>query len=457
VSEPLLPPDFGRYRPVGVIGSGAIGTVYRAHDPLIGRDVAVKMIRTETLDDETRAEYLARFGVEARAAGRCSHPGIVTIHDAGESEGRPYLVMELVEGETLQAILADPQRRAALDGVRILLDVLDALAYAHARQVLHRDIKPANIIVTPSAQGLYRAKITDFGIARIDYGTMTQIGDMLGTPNYMAPEQVSGAQIDHRADLFSAAAILHAILAGRPPFAGRTMSDTLLRLTDPAPADLAAIESGPHAAFAPVLRRGLAKSPAARFASAGEFAAALRGVEPDERTLVMAPPASGHTAPDHGLARGALDPVLVQAAEAGLARLVGPMARRHVAQAARIAADGGEFLAILAREIPDPAAAAKFLRAHGGGAGASGGTHGAQMTTGQIAAMASARGISTAAQEAARTVLALYVGPIARVLVNRALREAGSLDMLADLLAREVKAADQPAFRRKLLAALAGQ
>jgi tRNA A-37 threonylcarbamoyl transferase component Bud32 len=452
LSEAPLPPGFGRYQTLGVIGKGAIGTVYRAHDPLIGRDVAVKMIRTEALDDETRAEYLARFGVEARAAGRCSHPGIVAIFDAGESEGRPYLVMELVEGDTLQAILADPPRRAALDGVKILLDVLEALDYAHARQVMHRDIKPANIIVTPNG----RAKLTDFGIARIDYGTMTQAGDMLGTPNYMAPEQAAGTDVDHRADLFAVAAILHAILAGRPPFAGKTMSDTLLRLTDPAPVDLGAIERGAFAAFAPVLRRGLAKSPAARFGTAREFIEALHQAgsadqPPDDRTLVAAPAEGrppGHAAPGPA----ALDPVLVRAAEESLARQIGPMALRFVAQATRVAANAEEFLAMLAREIPDPAAAARFLRTHGGGSGA---TRGTQMTTGQIGTAAAARGISPAAQEAARTVLALYTGPIARVLVNRALREANSLDTLADLLTREVKPADQPAFRRKLLAALA--
>lgn len=456
MSQAALPAAFGRYRPVSVIGAGAVGTVYKAHDPLIDRFVAVKMMRTEMLEDDLRAEYLDRFRIEAQAAGRCSHHAIVAIHDAGESEGRPYLVMELAEGETLQAILADPGRRRNTDCLAVLLDVLEALDYAHARHITHRDIKPANVIVSPSGQ----AKVTDFGIARIDLGSMTRSGDMLGTPNYMAPEQVLGGAVDHRADLFAAAAMLHAILTGRAPFAGRNVSDTLLRLTDPAPADLAAVESGPHAAFAPVLRKGLAKAPEARFASAREFATALRAARAGDRTLVQAAPSHAgpvvHAGPVHaGPPRAALDPVLIRNAEADLTRHVGPMARVLAGQAARQAANPEEFVELLARHIPNREDAARFRRAHGG-APRAGETRGTAMTTGQAMAAAAARGISAEALEAAQAILAAHAGPIARVLVSRALREAPSLDALVDRLVAEVKPPqDQAAFRRRLLAALA--
>lgn len=454
MSQAALPAAFGRYRPVAVIGSGAVGTVYKAHDPLIDRFVAVKMMRTDMLEDDLRAEYLDRFRVEAQAAGRCSHHAIVAIHDAGESEGRPYLVMELAEGETLQAILADPARRRSTDCLAVLLDVLEALDYAHARHITHRDIKPANVIVSPSG----RAKVTDFGIARIDLGSMTRSGDMLGTPNYMAPEQVTGGAVDHRADLFAAAAMLHAILTGRAPFAGRNVSDTLLRLTDPAPADLSAVEAGPHAAFAPVLRRGLAKAPEARFGSAREFSAALRAARAGDRTLVQAAPsqaAPSQAGPVHaGPPQAALDPVLIRGAEADLTRHVGPMARVLAGQAARQAATPEEFLELLARHIPNREDAARFRRAHGG-APRAGETRGTAMTTGQAIATAAARGISAEALEAAQAILASHAGPIARVLVSRALREASSLDALVDRLVAEVKPRDQASFRRRLLAALA--
>ncbi len=266
MTDPL--PRFGRYDTIEAIGAGAIGLVYKAHDPLIDRPVAIKVIRTELLDETERADYRERFLIEAQAGGRCAHPAIVAIYDAGEDNGRPYLVMEYVEGRTLQAILAEPQRRAELDVTAVMDDVLAALGVAHACGVVHRDIKPANIMITAAG----RAKVTDFGIARLDRSGLTQIGDMLGTPSYMAPEQVSGARVDHRADLFSAACVLHSILAGRPPFAGTTAIATLMHLVGPEAADLTTLATGPFTHFVPVLSRGLAKNPVLRFATADAFA-----------------------------------------------------------------------------------------------------------------------------------------------------------------------------------------
>ena len=179
--SPALPTAIGRYRPVAVLGTGGMGTVYRAHDPVIDRQVALKVIRTDALGAELRSEYLDRFRLEAQAAGRCSHPAIVAVFDFFEAEGNPAIVMEFVAGRTLAAMLrGGAAARAAVPITAILGQVLDGLAYTHRLGVTHRDIKPANIIVTDAGQ----AKIADFGIARLadmaQSGALTRPGSWLG-------------------------------------------------------------------------------------------------------------------------------------------------------------------------------------------------------------------------------------------------------------------------------------
>jgi len=295
MDDEALPAAFGRYLPVAKLGAGAIGTVFRAHDPLIGRFVAVKTIRLNSLDADQKAEYRERFHTEAQAGGRCAHPGIIAIFDAGEAQGQPYLVMEYVEGSSLHSILADPAARAALNPAELMSELLEALGYAHARGIIHRDIKPANIMLTPDQ----RVKVADFGIARLDGASRTQIGTLLGTPGYMAPEQARGAAVDHRTDLFSAAAILFALLTGAAPFAGPTLPGTLLRLTDDSEADLSAL-AGPLEIYLPVLRQGLAKNPAQRFPDAAAFAAALRAAGQAPATLLLPPLARPNNLPARG-------------------------------------------------------------------------------------------------------------------------------------------------------------
>lgn len=454
MTDPL--PRFGRYETTEAIGAGAIGVVYKAHDPLIDRPVAIKMIRTELLDEAARADYRERFLIEARAAGRCAHPAIVAIYDAGEDEGRPFLVMEYVEGHTLQAILAAPQRRAELDVPAVMDDVLAALGAAHARGVIHRDIKPANIMITPGG----RAKVTDFGIARLDRGGHTQIGDMLGTPSYMAPEQVSGATVDHRADLFSAACVLHSILAGRPPFAGTTVSATLMRLVDPEAAELATLVGGPFAHLVPVLRRALAKDPELRFATAEVFAAAIRDSRAgaDDRTIIFSPSKPPATPLSRDGEIGIVDPAVVARAAERLAGHIGPIARIHAARAAREASDVVSFMALLARHIPQGQTAQQFLLEtatldhSSSGAAASAGADRNTMTgtgTGTLPEL------TPQTLEAARAALATEVGPIARVLIARALREAKTPGDLIELVVRGAPSSEAAqAWRRTLQSVL---
>jgi serine/threonine-protein kinase len=360
--------------------------------------------------------------------------------------GDPSIVMELVEGNTLQHILRDPAARAAFPAVPVLLQVLDGLGAAHAQGVIHRDIKPANIIVTPSGQ----AKIADFGIARLNEAVMTHSGALLGTPNYMAPEQVSDDAVDRRADLFAVGAILYEVLAGRPPFAGRTIAETIQRLSGPEPADMAAIGMDRHCI--PVLQRALAKDRARRFQTAAEFAAALQtAADPAQATVVPAARrASGRV----------WDPTLLQRVERQLAVYLGPIARRSVAQAAQEADSTEALYALLARSLPKAGDRSAFLRALGGGRVEPSLTVAGRtdprtdpLATQTRTLPAAGGGIPPDAMTAAQGVLAFFVGPIARVLVRDAAAQAASgRDFVERLCGHVTKPEEQTALRRRLRA-----
>src|SRR3954464_13151222 len=186
----------GKYQIVRVLGQGGMGRVYEAVDPIIGRRVAIKTISAAFVADE---EARARFFREAQAAGRLSHHNLITIHDIGEAGDTPYIVMEYLDGADLGRTIRGG-RLSFERKLQIMIDVCEGLAYAHGRDIVHRDIKPANIFVTSHGQ----VKILDFGLARGALSEVTQTGRILGTPNYMAPEQIRGEELDHRADIFSA-------------------------------------------------------------------------------------------------------------------------------------------------------------------------------------------------------------------------------------------------------------
>ena len=202
----------GRYKILGELGRGAMGAVYRAVDPLIERDVAIKTLLPE-LPPEVLAEVRERFIREARSAGRLNHPNIVTIFDVGEQDGVAYIAMELLEGRSLQQVMKE-RRLPFEETAELVAQVADALDAAYQFKIVHRDVKPANVMVGPNG----RAKLTDFGVARIDSSSMTQTGAALGSPKYMSPEQVLGLPIDPRSDIFSLGVMLYEMLAGRTPF-----------------------------------------------------------------------------------------------------------------------------------------------------------------------------------------------------------------------------------------------
>ena len=261
----------GRYEILEELGRGAMGTVYRARDPKIDRIVAIKTV-TVLGGDADGEEYRKRFFREAQAAGRLSHPGIVTIHDVGEEESTqtPYIVMEYIAGPMLETFLSgSAQERQAVDTtLELIKQIAEALDYAHSQGIVHRDVKPANIIVTPEG----RAKITDFGIAKLVLTQFTMPGETLGTPSYMSPEQATGDPVDGRSDLFSLGIILYRMLAGEKPFTGDTPTAVTFKIAykDPVPATQVNPSLHPQSDY--VLERALAKDPARRYQRGKEFA-----------------------------------------------------------------------------------------------------------------------------------------------------------------------------------------
>ncbi|HEX7054240.1 MAG TPA: serine/threonine-protein kinase [Burkholderiales bacterium] len=268
------PKTLGRYRVLDELGRGAMGAVYRAVDPLIEREVAVKTLLPD-LPAEIMAEVRERFLREARSAGRLSHPNIVTIFDVGEQDGVAYIAMELLPGRSLQQMLREHSRIAAGTAAEIAAQVADALDHAQQYRIVHRDVKPANVMIAPSG----RCKLTDFGIAYVPTSTMTQTGEALGSPRYMSPEQVAGIPVDGRSDIFSLGVVLYEMLAGRNPFQRETDTTPLTimhRIAVEPHTPLRQLDPTLPPAFDRILARALAKKPQERYARAADMAAELR-------------------------------------------------------------------------------------------------------------------------------------------------------------------------------------
>lgn len=261
----------GRYRLLGELGRGAMGVVYRAEDPMLSRTVAIKTINM-VADAEERAEYEKRFYQEAKAAGGLSHPNVVTIYDIGHAGDVVYMAMEYVEGTELRELLQGGRLDAAA-AVDIAAQVAEGLAYAHVRGIVHRDVKPANIMVSRDGP----AKIMDFGIARMRASDVkTQTGMLLGSPKYMAPEQLLGGPVDPRCDIFSLGVVLYEALTGAPPFAGADLSQIMYQIVHAVPPPPSAVNSRVPPMLDLIVAKALAKDPAARYQDARALAADLR-------------------------------------------------------------------------------------------------------------------------------------------------------------------------------------
>ncbi|MCU1257384.1 MAG: serine/threonine protein kinase [Bryobacterales bacterium] len=263
----------GRYRIVKELGRGAMGVVYQAIDPTIGRPLAIKTIRLRELDDPgQRARLRERLFREARSAGVLSHPGIVTIYDMEEEDGLAYIAMQFVNGPTLDELMAGKKPMQREQIFRVFHQTAAALDFAHQKGIVHRDIKPANIMIDEDGT----VKIADFGIAKAGAsGNLTLSGTILGTPNYMSPEQVQGTNIDGRSDQFSLAVVAYEILTGERPFAGEHLGTVVYKIVAEQPAEPHRLNPSLGAEITSVLRKALSKQPDQRFASCTEFVNAL--------------------------------------------------------------------------------------------------------------------------------------------------------------------------------------
>ncbi len=276
--------NIGRYEIVGELGRGAMGAVLRARDPAMGREVALKCILSAALSGEQMTEFRERFYREARAAGALAHPGIVPVFDVGEDDGVPFLVMELVQGRTLDAALKAGERYSLERVCEIGQQLAEALGYAHRHGVIHRDIKPANILMTArEIYGAERPRITDFGVAKLAGGEVTTTGQLLGTPAFMPPEQFTGAPIDGRTDLFALGVILYRMTTGEQPFPGETLTAVSYKVVHTEPISPARLNPAVPLQLEAVILKCLAKSPAARYQTGEELAADLAAMQPAPR------------------------------------------------------------------------------------------------------------------------------------------------------------------------------
>ena len=456
--EPI-PTTIGRYFVENLVGIGGMGQIFKAHDPDIRRSVAIKLISTKLMSGADCAEYIRRFRREAQAAARCAHPNIVAIYDFALHEGQPFIAMEFVYGVSLRQALDAAPVMAIPDAIAIMLQVLDALATAHALGIIHQDIKPANIMLTPEM----RVKVADFGISRFVNTEVTSISSSMGTPNYMSPEQCRGSPVDGRSDLFSAGATLFEMVAGERAFPGHNFAEVCHRIQNerlpmlPAPVRAAA----PRLQF--VLERAMGKQPDDRFHTGYEMAEALRqvlgssrgGEEGDSTRLSPAGGVAGGTTDLQKVRQDAGPPALeprldadtLHALEHKLTDYVGPIARILVRTTAGRSRSVSDLCSQLALSITNAAERERFRRE----------VNLLIRPRSPVADGMSSRGDRSARSdrlpehelERVQEALTQFVGPIARVLVRRATADAPSVEALWIGLSNHIESpAERSAFLR---------
>src|SRR5205823_6272011 len=278
----------GRYEVEELVGHGGMSSVYRAHDSLLERYVALKVLHEQYNEDD---DFVERFKREARSVAQLQHPNIVTVIDRGEEDGRQYIVFEYIDGENLKELVIRKGRLELREALEIAREVARGLAFAHQNGLVHRDVKPQNVLLN----GDGRAKVTDFGIARtVDVDGMTQTGTVLGTSNYIAPEQATGKRVDAHSDVYALGAVLYELLAGDVPFPGDSFVAVAMKHVHEPPPDLLDVRRDVPPRVAAAVDRALAKDPEERFPTMDAFAAELEtclhelehGVDGD-RTMVI--------------------------------------------------------------------------------------------------------------------------------------------------------------------------
>jgi eukaryotic-like serine/threonine-protein kinase len=452
-SDPTALERVGKYALLSVIGKGSMGVVYKTFDPDIKRPVALKTIRRDLLQDDTE-NFSARFRHEAQAAGALLHPGIVAVYEYGEEGAYAYIAMEYVEGRSLRECFEQKMVFTLTQVVGTVSQLLEALQYAHERGVWHRDIKPANILVMSDG----RVKVTDFGIARIESSMLTQVGAIMGTPGFIAPEMYLGSDFDSRIDVFAAGVVAYQLLAGTTPFVG-TPEKVMFKVCyeTPLPPSVAARLPAlqPYDA---VVMRALARRPEDRFASAALFREALLQAQarigaPGDSDATIIPrrtPPAGSSRP--GTRESTTQPpstdTLTGAGwnmedlnrlEKRLARFVGPIARVMVRRAAKETHDLVSLTQWLGAKIGTTAEREEFLRGAGvaptpapSPRAASERESGVRSST---APPGAARPLTAEDIDRAGQLLAARLGPIARVLVKRAGKPGSSREEFIATLA----------------------
>jgi eukaryotic-like serine/threonine-protein kinase len=468
--------------------SGAMGEIYEAHDPLIERPIALKILRRELLDRGDGEGWLERFRHEARAAGRLLHPNIVTLLDYGEEGGLPFLAMEYIEGESLDVRLRRDGPLSCQAATAMITQVLSALEFAHVNHVIHRDVKPSNILLAKSGV----VKVADFGIAHIEASDLTTEGDVLGTPSYMAPEQLLGKSVDHRADQFAAAAVYFELLAGQKPFQGKSLAESMLNMERRGPADICALNGEVSPALRQVINKALSYECQDRYSSTGEFlrvitqvvstgpapAPAVQVPPPDETVfapkpaVAPQPPQPTHSSlplplPSSGLPAsgseiplpqpsGAIPPAAGQAeqsadaapmaiellseVERDLTTFIGPMAKIAVRRAARNTVDLVALYQSLASYIDGQSDRDTFIKnglrrsamAHGSSAG--GAPRPPLTQAGPTGQQSMSLSIGPDALRQIELDLTGYIGPIASIVLRQLLSKSSSVaDLYRDL------------------------
>jgi serine/threonine-protein kinase len=453
-----------------------MGFVYRGFDPVIHRTVAIKTIARDLLDDGGE-QVVARFQNEARAAGRLSHPSIVGVYEYGEDDDVAFIAMEYVEGFALKDFLRQRGKMSASDAVGVMLPLLDGLEYAHEQGVVHRDIKPANLIITSKG----KIKITDFGIARIESSTLTQVGTIIGTPSYMSPEQFMGGAADQRSDIYSAGVVLFELLSGKRPFEG-AVEALAYRICKEPPPRISEADPDVSPFFDPVIDRALAKRPEDRFQSAVHFAEAVRVAFQAAFNVADAPALSEETVvltvrmmradaaarPSGEGTRQATAGGASQSAstsqwqektlnivERQLASFIGPLAKIMVKRAAHNTTSIHELYEALASKLDTEPERRAFL-ARKAELGVEAGPQTAPSATSPgtsfgVGAAVAQIPVSQALIDKAIAALVRSQGPIARVLAQRAAKTAPNPAAFVDALAAALSdPADRTAFLRDL-------
>ena len=436
---PETPESVGKYKVDSVLGQGAMGVVYKGHDPDIDRVVAIKTLHTHLMNADERASWLERFAREAKAAGRVLHGNLVTIFDYLEQNEQPYLVMEFIESETIE----DRIKRRPLPNLQevgsIMTQMLAGLDAIHSSGIVHRDIKPANVLLLPNGH----IKLADFGVAKVESLGATH-GGMIGTPDYMSPEQFMGKQAGHRADIFAAGVIMFELLTSRKPFESASLGELTQKVITGQMLDLRDLAPGLPENLYALSAQTLATDPTTRTPDARAFANAihdaLRNVDQaamadTDRTVVMAP--------SQPAAAAALSQTMAdQMPKSALARIeellttqIGPIAKVLVRRVSGATTDTGQLINQLAAEIgPEHRDAFKAA---------------VQVHLGQTGASFTGAGpmLSDELLEALTRELMPHIGPIAKILIKKTAKTCRSREELCEALSSHIDdAASRAAF-----------